>query len=341
MSGGRQRTLFQSWGNTAPRPRFQSQSQGGRSAEIGPAVTPAPEDGFQDGEDDDVLLVAVFEAERSLGSPKPGSESLPPASFPGFDLSSGDVWIYPSNYPLRPYQFDMARAALFQNTLVCLPTGLGKTFIAAVVMYNFYRWYPSGKIVFMAPTKPLVAQQIEACYKVMGIPQDHMTEMTGKTQASNRQNIWNAKRVVFLTPQVMMNDLSREACPAADVKCLVVDEAHKALGNHAYCQVVRELCNYTHQFRVLALTATPGSSIFAMTTVRSENSLDLQPYSHHRQVEKFVVPLGNELIAIQSLYLQDKSNTANYCPISLLSYISKLMEGVINSAVKQHLLSVT
>lgn len=57
--------------------------------------------------------------------------------------------------------------------------GLGKTFIAAVVMYNFYRWYPQGKILFMAPTKPLVAQQIEACYNVMGIPQEHTAQMTG------------------------------------------------------------------------------------------------------------------------------------------------------------------
>ncbi|XP_078090285.1 Fanconi anemia group M protein [Mustelus asterias] len=315
MSGGRQRTLFQSWGSKAG-----SQRPGGRSAEAGPgpAGRSAPasaSDGFPDGEDDDVLLVAVFEAERSLASPRPASPGPPPATLPGFDLSSGDVWIYPVNYPLRSYQFDMAQAALFHNTLVCLPTGLGKTFIAAVLMYNFYRWYPSGKIVFMAPTKPLVAQQIEACYKVMGIPQEHMTEMTGQTQAVNRQNIWNAKRVVFLTPQVMMNDLSRQACPAADVKCLVVDEAHKALGNHAYCQVVRELCNYTLQFRVLALTATPGSDMKAVQQVlsnlmishlevRSEDSLDIQPYSHQRHVEKFVVPLGSELIAIRSLYLQ-------------------------------------
>eukprot|EP00061_Rhincodon_typus_P001430 g14768.t1 len=36
---------------------------------------------------------------------------------------------------------------------------------------------------------------------------------------------------------------------------------------------------------------------------------------------------------------QNKSNLANYCPISLLSIISKVMEGVINSAIKQHLLS--
>lgn len=34
-----------------------------------------------------------------------------------------------------------------------------------------------------------------------------------------------------------MNDLSRDTCPAQQVKCVVIDEAHKALGNHAYSQV--------------------------------------------------------------------------------------------------------
>jgi len=57
--------------------------------------------------------------------------------------------------------------------------GLGKTFIAAVVMYNFWRWYPRGKVVFLAPTKPLVAQQIHACHEIMGIPSDETIELTG------------------------------------------------------------------------------------------------------------------------------------------------------------------
>ena len=35
----------------------------------------------------------------------------------------------------------------------------------------------------------------------------------------------------------MVNDLSRDTCPAVQVKCVVFDEAHKALGNQAYCQV--------------------------------------------------------------------------------------------------------
>ena len=98
---------------------------------------------------------------------------------PGFDTEAGEIWVYPTNYPVRDYQFSIVHKSLFVNTLVCLPTGLGKTFIAAVVMYNFYRWFPHSKVVFLAPTKPLVAQQMEACFSIMGIPQEHTAEMTG------------------------------------------------------------------------------------------------------------------------------------------------------------------
>jgi ERCC4-related helicase len=73
-----------------------------------------------------------------------------------------------ANYPKRDYQYAIVQKALRLNTLVCLPTGLGKTFIAAVVMFNYCRWFPKGKVVFMAPTKPLVAQQIEACHNIVG-----------------------------------------------------------------------------------------------------------------------------------------------------------------------------
>ncbi|KFU92281.1 Fanconi anemia group M protein, partial [Chaetura pelagica] len=137
----------------------------------------------------------------------------------------------------------------------------------------------------------------------------------GGTQALSRRELWATKRVFFLTPQIMVNDLSRGTCPAVEVKCLVVDEAHKALGNHAYCQVVRELGIYTKQFRILALSATPGSDTKAVQQVISnlliaqielctEDSPEIQPYSHERQVEKIVVPLGEELVDIQNAYIQ-------------------------------------
>ncbi|XP_077415290.1 Fanconi anemia group M protein [Vanacampus margaritifer] len=291
-------------------------------------TTESPKPYACDDDDDDLMVVAVNEAEENLQNDHGGllQEERPMSAtpsfgkitypdFPGFDSSSATVWIYPTNYPIREYQLNISNAALFQNTLVCLPTGLGKTFIAAVVMYNFYRWYPAGKIVFMAPTKPLVAQQIEACYKVMGIPQGHMAELTGSTAAHRRQEVWRSKRVFFLTPQVMMNDLSRDTCPALQVKCVVIDEAHKALGNHAYCQVIRQLSSQTLQFRVLALSATPGGDTKSVQSVisnllishielRSEESPDILAHSHQRSVEKMVVPLGEALAAQQARYLQ-------------------------------------
>ena len=74
-----------------------------------------------------------------------------------------------------------SRRIFFGGAQISLPTGLGKTFIAAVVMYNFYRWYPFGKIIFMAPTRPLVKQQEDACFNITAIPKDVTVELTGKS----------------------------------------------------------------------------------------------------------------------------------------------------------------
>ena len=45
-------------------------------------------------------------------------QATPLEQLPGFDLESGRTWIYPTNYPVRKYQFDIVQSCLFQNTLV-------------------------------------------------------------------------------------------------------------------------------------------------------------------------------------------------------------------------------
>lgn len=61
--------------------------------------------------------------------------------------------------------------------------------------------------------------------------------ISGALHQAKRKIEWETKRIFFLTPQVMMNDLLKQVCRAKSIKCLVIDEAHKAMGNHAYCQV--------------------------------------------------------------------------------------------------------
>jgi len=93
------------------------------------------------------------------------------------------------------------RTSLFQNTLVTLPTGLGKTFIASTVMFNFYRWFTDGMIFFLAPTKPLVTQQIESFSQVISeVPLEHIAELTGTLSKHKRQRQYLMKRVFFMTP---------------------------------------------------------------------------------------------------------------------------------------------
>lgn len=232
----------------------------------------------------------------------------------GFHLAAGSSYIYPSNYPVRDYQANIVRSALFHNTLVSLPTGLGKTFIAAVVMYNYYRWFPRGKVVFMAPTRPLVSQQIRACHDIMAIPAEDTIEMTGTMNPNDRVQFWKTKRVFFLTPQILANDLRNKICPALEFKCVVVDEAHRATKEYAYCQVIRVLEEFGAVFRVLALSATPGSNFKAVQEVvenlhiakleiRDESSIDVAPYTYSKNIEPIIVKLTGQIVRIKEEFL--------------------------------------
>jgi ATP-dependent DNA helicase MPH1 len=74
---------------------------------------------------------------------------------------------------------------------------------------------------------------------------------------------------------------------------IVVDEAHRATGGYAYSVAIRDMMAFNPHFRVLALTATPGSSRDAVQAVvdsmhishieiRDEQALDLRQYLHRK-----------------------------------------------------------
>lgn len=65
----------------------------------------------------------------------------------------------------------------------------------------------------------------------------------------------------FITPQVLQNDLNVIEEFGQKIKCIVIDEAHKAKGNHAYCEVLHQISAINKHFRVLALSATPGNKM--------------------------------------------------------------------------------
>jgi ERCC4-related helicase len=236
-------------------------------------------------------------------------------SMPRINREAAKIWYYPSNMAIRQYQQTIVQSALYKNTLVCLPTGLGKTLIASVLMYNYFRWFPTGKIVFVAPTTTLVAQQIIACYNIMGIPEHETVALTGKVDPNKRAAIWAKKRVFFCTPHVVASDLADGKCPGKDIVLVVIDEAHKATKNYHFCTMIRYLSQMSNHYRVLALSATPGSNLgavqdvitnlqIAFVEVRDENDADVRKYLQDKSIHVNKVKLTDEVSELQDLIFQ-------------------------------------
>ncbi|ODQ79825.1 hypothetical protein BABINDRAFT_161513 [Babjeviella inositovora NRRL Y-12698] len=249
-----------------------------------------------------------------------------------FDYQALQSYIYPMNLELRDYQFNIVRHTFYKNLLCALPTGLGKTFIASTVMLNYYRWVPQGKIIFMAPTRPLVAQQIKAFCGITGIPPSDAAVLLDKTKR-NREEIWRDKRVFFTTPQVVENDLAHGSINPKDICLLVIDEAHRSRGNYAYHNVVKFINRFNHSYRLLALTATPAADVegvqeivdnlgISKIEVRTEESMDIKKYMMEKEVERIRVVNTDEmeelidLLAEAAAPLLDIANAAHVYDIT-------------------------
>jgi hypothetical protein len=74
-----------------------------------------------------------------------------------------------------------------------------------------YRWYPEAKVVFVAPTKPLVAQQVNACLETCGIPGRDSVELTGEVPKAQRVNY---VRIDYtpVEPVLILYSVGRETC---------------------------------------------------------------------------------------------------------------------------------
>lgn len=258
------------------------------------------------------------------------------------DLKALETWTYPTNLgTIRDYQYNIVQRGLYHNLLVALPTGLGKTFIAATIMLNWFRWTVDSQIFFVAPTRPLVSQQVEACFNIAGIPRSATSMLTGGTSSQLRSQEYLTKRVFFMTPQTLMNDLRNGNCDPKKMVLLVVDEAHRATGKYAYGKIVQLVRQFNPSFRILALTATPGASVEAVQAVidgldisrveiRTEISIDLRQYVHSRKVDTEVFDNSEEMEMLMDLWAKSlkpmliKLNGLNACwvkdPIELTPF---------------------
>ena len=205
--------------------------------------------------------------------------------------------IYPNTVEDREYQSRIAAAAADRNTLVVLPTALGKTIISALVAADILLNYRDRRVLIMAPTRPLVMQHRETFRRIMRLPDQNFTILTGKTPSDYREAVWRSpSRIVFATPQVVRNDLLLKGLKLEDFGLLVFDECHRAVKEYAYTEVAQQYVKQSEYPLLLGMTASPGSDAERIRAVceslfiehveyRSDEDPDVKPYIHPIQVE--------------------------------------------------------
>ncbi|MCI4360308.1 MAG: DEAD/DEAH box helicase family protein [Thermoplasmata archaeon] len=155
-----------------------------------------------------------------------------------------------------PFPLDLARIGLSEDLLVVLPTGLGKTVIAALLGAELLR-EGKGKMLFLAPTRPLVQQHSDSFGA--WLPEVRRARFTGSVAHPTREGAWETAEAVFATPEIVQNDLAAERYDLSGVRLLVVDEAHHAVGKYAYVPIAaRYRTDRPIGGRLLGLTASPG-----------------------------------------------------------------------------------
>ncbi|MBU3904860.1 MAG: DEAD/DEAH box helicase [Nanoarchaeota archaeon] len=220
-------------------------------------------------------------------------------------------WIKPNTIQDREYQTTILNTVVNKNTLVVLPTGTGKTNISVLLAANRLEKYPDSKILIISPTRPLCAQHqksFEDYFKIIG----DITLVTGIIKPEDRKKIYEDSIIVIATPQTIENDLRSGVIDLKDFSMLTVDEAHKAVGSYAYTYVAKTYMKQSQFPRILALTASPGSTnekinkirdnlFIDAVEIRVETDLDVKPYIKKKETEYIKVELPKELKAAQKL----------------------------------------
>jgi ERCC4-related helicase len=214
------------------------------------------------------------------------------------------------NYLLRrEYQENIFINCLDHNCLVVIPTGLGKTVIALMLAVQSLSRRPNSKIIFLAPTKPLVNQHYKFFLEQIVLPAEALNSLTGAISPEKRKEMWPKLKIAFMTPQVLQNDIISNLYSIKNVSLMIFDECHRAVGDYAYCFIAKKYVEEVKDSQILGLTASPGSTrdkieeikknlFIDHVEIRTDKDTDVKPYIHKVDNEWIRIPLPEEFLEI-------------------------------------------
>jgi Fanconi anemia group M protein len=209
----------------------------------------------------------------------------------------------------REYQIRISTKALGKPTLVVLPTGLGKTVIALIVIAERLK-QRTGPILMMAPTKPLVEQH--RSFLESNLKDESVEMLTGEVPPAKRKEVYGRSNILVSTPQVIKNDLISGDLDPSLFKTIVFDESHRAVGEYPYVFIAEQLLRVDQEILTLGLTASPGHDVSRIyevcknlgmenIEVRVDTDEDVKPYIQELDVQRVKVEVSQGMRGLISI----------------------------------------
>ncbi|CAI9264561.1 unnamed protein product [Lactuca saligna] len=188
---------------------------------------------------------------------------------------SEDVIIPQTNLSPREYQLDVFNVAMRRNTIAHLDTGAGKTMIAVMIIkqvaLSLKNQLSEKKLmIFLAPTRNLVEQQCKVLRENTDLMVDfyHGTKVgVGKNIDGKKVDEWDASiwehetsknQIMVMTPQILLDSLRNAFVNFERICLLIIDECHRATGNHPYVTIMKEFyLKAVDKPKVFGMTASP------------------------------------------------------------------------------------
>jgi Fanconi anemia group M protein len=212
-------------------------------------------------------------------------------------------YIKPNAIERREYQWNIAKSAAHASTLVVLPTGMGKTIVALLVLVEELK-KKNNKILFLSPTKPLVNQHAQFLKEILTLD-DSIVVFTGEVSPNKRKDMWNNNKIIVSTPQVIENDIISKRIELTNVSLIIYDEVHRAVGNYSYVYISDIYKKQCENRLSLGMTASPGNDISKILEVcknieisnieiRTKYDPDVKPYVYDLKIVWKEVDLPKE-----------------------------------------------
>ena len=222
--------------------------------------------------------------------------------------------------------------SLNSNTLIVLPTGLGKTVIMIMLIAKVLNEGGGGKIVVIAPTRPLLEQHNKSFLETLDIQDQDCVIISGETMPEKRKDAWDKANIFICTPQTLRNDILSGYCNLQEIRMMIFDEAHRAVGDDPYVMPAKQYVNVNQKAHIIGFTASPGKrdnidEIMSNLSIQNIEYMDeshpqVKPYIKSVKEIWEIIELPNELITIRNnLHNYIKSHLEVLKSLSLIDSI--------------------